>query len=442
MKKLFLLVFLSFIFIFQNISAAKIAEEGVYVFDKERKHLLEIQKNPDLIVDHVSKDGYEVYGRKGFTKNWNKIEFKFLADQQNKFEGSGYPSFEMIEAELKSLKRKYSHISQLQSIGKSVQGRNLLVMKISSQPQNDLIQPEVKFIANMHGDEITGREVMMRLIRDLLESYENGDELITNLIDQTEIFIMPSMNPDGAELRQRANAEWVDLNRDFPDFSTDDRVSSIEWRAPETRAVMRWQTQRQFALSANFHGGAEVVNYMWDTIFDEHPLLNLLKSISLDYSSRVSYLKNSSSFNDGITNGYNWYEVNGGMQDWSYFWHNDLQFTIELSNLKWPSYSEMDLFYQNNREALLNFLKTVHQGAGFYFEKSNLGGIVRIQEFSNGRFESVGTYSFKNSEFYKVLSPAKYRFEVVLNSGLTQYFDTEVEAPIRLSKPKYKLLNP
>ena len=48
-------------------------------------------------------------------------------------------------------------------------------------------------------------------------------------------------------------------------------------------------------------------------------------------------MRDSTEFPGGIVNGYDWYEVNGGMQDWSYYWHNDLQVTIELSNMKWHS---------------------------------------------------------------------------------------------------------
>ena len=98
---------------------------------------------------------------------------------------------------------------------------------------------------------------------------------------------------------------------------------------------MNWQLSRNFALSANFHGGAEVVNYPWDTIGDRHPLHDLVRQISLDYAAEIPSMRDSYEFPKGVTNGYDWYEVDGGMQDWSYYWHNDLQITVEVSEEKW-----------------------------------------------------------------------------------------------------------
>ena len=55
----------------------------------------------------------------------------------------------------------------------------------------------------MHGDEIVGRELMVLLIEELLTRYKSQDPKVTNLINNTEIFIVPSMNPDGALNRRR-----------------------------------------------------------------------------------------------------------------------------------------------------------------------------------------------------------------------------------------------
>jgi len=77
----------------------------------------------------------------------------------------------------------------------------------------------------MHGNEVVGREMLIKFISYLLEGYDSGDQRIKDLIDNTHIFIMPSMNPDGFELGQRENANGFDLNRNFPDQVRDESLS-------------------------------------------------------------------------------------------------------------------------------------------------------------------------------------------------------------------------
>jgi len=173
-------------------------------------------------------------------------------------------------------------------------------------------------------------------------------------------------------------------------------------------------------LSANFHGGAECVNYPWDTIPDQHPRYNLVYDISLDYSKAAPYIYASTYFRDGVTNGFEWYEVNGGMQDWSDHWHGDLQVTIELSMRKWPPYETIDYYYQQNRESLIQFLEKVHQGAGFYFDQPGVSGFVNIYKKIDDNYKSIGSFSFDDSEFYRVLEPGEYMLEIIAQNS-TRY---------------------
>ncbi len=341
-----------------------LAQEGYFVYDRSLQKM--IGSTPGLSIDHVSAQGFEVWGPRGLGQ-WlqrNKIRSAPLSPVNTKGAGD-YPSPEEISQELKGIAQTAPQLTRLFSIGKSVKGRDLWVMKIASKVEQDDNRPEFKFIANMHGDEIVGRELMVLLIKDLVSNY-GKDEFVTKLLDSTQIYIMPSMNPDGAAAGTRGNGNSVDLNRNFPDFSTNDNQDRPDGRAVETQAVMNWQATRKFALSANFHGGAEVVNYLWDTTGEKHPQLQWLQSLSLGYAKLAPYIFASTTFKNGITNGYDWYEVNGGMQDWSTYYRRDVQFTVELSNEKWPSYSKVDYYYKQNRSALLYLMSQTHNVAQFW----------------------------------------------------------------------------
>src|SRR5690606_23772804 len=126
--------------------------------------------------------------------------------------------------------------------------------------------------------------------------------------------------------------------------------------------------------------GAVVANYPWDSKYDVHPLNDLVIELSQGYANLNPAMRNSREFHGGITNGAQWYIVRGGMQDWSYVWHNDLQITVELSDRKWPSYSEIPSFYRDNRDSLIYFMSEIHRGAGFKFTRSGVSGTVAIKQ--------------------------------------------------------------
>lgn len=165
----------------------------------------------------------------------------------------------------------YPRITRLYSIGKSVQSRDLWVLEIATNPGKHVPGiPEFKYVANMHGNEVVGRELLLLLAKYLCENYKLNDR-ITKLINSTRIHLMPSMNPDGYEMSSegdettaigRGNAHNIDLNRNFPDQYGTNRFNLKQ--EPETLAVMNWTLSTPFVLSANLHGGALVANYPFD----------------------------------------------------------------------------------------------------------------------------------------------------------------------------------
>lgn len=140
-------------------------------------------------------------------------------------------NFTAMEQTLKIIAKNYPNITRLYSIGKSVEGRDLWVMEITKTPgKHDPNKPEVKYIANMHGNEVVGRECLLLLLKYLCENY-GSDEQATRIIDTIRLHVMPSMNPDGYEisnqqdeLKGRENSHHVDLNRNFPDQYQETKV--------------------------------------------------------------------------------------------------------------------------------------------------------------------------------------------------------------------------
>lgn len=429
-----------------NLTFATKIEESYFVYSNSPTLKNALARDPKLVMDHPSKKGFEIYGPKGLGEYLKSINVRH--EDLNKIEGTfkkiqkvSYPTFEQVVARMRSAATKYSKIMKMFSVGKTVKGRDLWVIKISDNVNADEVEPEFKYIGNMHGDEIVGRELLQKLIEDIGESYVAGDREIVKLVNESEMYIMPSMNPDGAENVVRWNGNNIDLNRNFPNpfESMNLRQPVHGWNnqrsrfgsgqgslpdsggdsplalQPETLAVMKFQEERKFSLSANFHGGAVVFNYPWDSKIERHPMNDFLIDISLEYSKLNLPMWNSTEFSQGITNGADWYIVKGGMQDWSYVVHNDLQFTIELSDVKYPNFAEIPKFYNDNKKAMIEFMNTIFQGGGFnWVAKRAQSGFVNVIDPQG---KNLGKFPWKNGEFYKILPQGKYKLNILDMQG-------------------------
>ena len=174
---------------------------------------------------------------------------------------------------LKETNKKCPDITSVSSIGQSVNGSHIYVIIFSKNPlKHEPGIPEFKYIGNMHGDEIIGRELLIQLIVYMCNNYNKVD-FVTRLIDSTRIHIIPTMNPDGYEKAMklkhffgRNNANNVDLNRNFPSVLVRNKANKADsdinsQLQSETAAIIDWSKLNPFVLSANLHSGSLVVNY-------------------------------------------------------------------------------------------------------------------------------------------------------------------------------------
>lgn len=346
----------------------------------------------------------------------------------------GYHHQEDMETFLKNTARDYSSITHLHSIGKSVKGRNLWVLVIGRFPKEHRIGiPEFKYVANMHGDESVGREMLLHLIEYLVTN-DGRDPEITKLISNTRIHIMPSMNPDGFEAVKkpdcfysngRENSNDYDLNRNFPDAFEFNNVSI----QPETRAVMEWLKTETFVLSANLHGGALVASYPFDNGVPATGTLHyrsltpdddVFQYLAHTYASKNPLMKrgdeckNKMNSPNGIINGYSWYPLKGGMQDYNYIWAQCFEITLELSCCKYPRAEKLTSFWNDNKVSLIEYMKQVHLGVkGQVFDENKNplpNVIVEVQDkkhicpYRTNRF----------GEYYLLLLPGPYMINVTV----------------------------
>lgn len=99
---------------------------------------------------------------------------------------------------LNQIEKQYSTIARVRDIGKSALGQSILAIEITSNvaQKRRLLKPMFKYIANMHGDETVGLQLLLYLAQYLTSSY-GTDERATRIVDTIDIFLMPTLNPDG-----------------------------------------------------------------------------------------------------------------------------------------------------------------------------------------------------------------------------------------------------
>ena len=317
-----------------------------------------------------------------------------------------YFSHDELTAFLQNLADQHSNICRLESAGKSSQGRDMWVMEISDNPGvHEELEPEFKYVANMHGNEIKGRMIAIAMIHHLLTNYET-DPSVAEMVNSKRLFFMPSMNPDGHEKALemikshgahyeqtkkmtygRENAQNIDLNRDFPDHFYPNRASG-DLKAIETQNIVQWSENHRFVLSLNVHGGGLVANYPLDDSADfgentrrrekrttyppsesvdndvfvhlakvyasHHPTMGEGKScrsdqIGIAEDPKAATLFGIENFTEGIVNGQVWYPVAGGMQDWNYWNTGAYEITVEIGCIKFPAEEYLEQYWLANK---------------------------------------------------------------------------------------------
>ncbi|CAL66458.1 M14 family zinc carboxypeptidase [Christiangramia forsetii] len=138
---------------------------------------------------------------------------------RNLFKEESYYSIKFSEiagryvtnSSLEIVRKRFKNNFKIHESGKSVQGKSIYSFKIGSG--------KIKILAwsQMHGNESTTTKAVF----DLLNSFKlnSEDEVISNILENCSLCIIPILNPDGAEAYTRVNAKLIDLNRDLQDLS-------------------------------------------------------------------------------------------------------------------------------------------------------------------------------------------------------------------------------
>lgn len=327
-----------------------------------------------------------------------------------------YPTYTAYVSLMQQFATNYPAICKLDTIGTTVDGRLLLVVRISDNVNTEENEPEFFYSSTMHGDETTGYVLMLHLIDYLLTNYGTVSR-VTNLVNNMEIYINPNANPDGTYAggnstvsgATRSNANGEDLNRNYPvpDGSTGDDGTYAQ--EVETQAFIAFAEERAFVVAANFHGGAELVNYPWDYTTTNHADKTWWIYVSNEYADTAQafgsagYLDDNNPGSDypGVIEGATWYYAPGSRQDYAQYFAQSREVTIEISSTKLPSASTLESYWNYNYRSLLNYMEQALYGIRGIVTDNCTGNPVKA-------LITINSHDLDSSQVYSSLPVGNY----------------------------------
>lgn len=376
-----------------------ILKRGVY-FETD---LSDIQINKlaahGIITEIVFDDVAEFYSQRALSEK----DLKITRDTNDEWEvpenweyGSmgGYYTLEEVYAELDDMAEMYPDlVSPAEAISDdnlTHNNRKQYWVKISDNPTVNEDEPEVLYTAVHHAREVISVQQTIFYMWYLLENYDT-DEEIQRIVDHTELYFVPVINPDGYAYNESTNPNgggmWrknrrnngngsygVDLNRNYGYFwGYDDEGSSpypedLTYRGPEAFSEPAIQNMRdfcndhEFLIALNYHSYSNLLLSPWGYTTAPPPDNDIL----LAYAELMTQ-ENNYTYGSGSTT---IYPTNGGSDDWMYGEQEtkDLIFsyTPEVGNANdgfWPTVSRIiPLCQQQMWQNLTAALMVSHYG--------------------------------------------------------------------------------
>ncbi len=303
-----------------------------------------------------------------------------------------YHNYAELSADTQAIAAAYPSIVQRFSLGTSYEGRQIWGLKVSDNVATDETnEPEVLFTHNQHAREHLTVEMALYLLNELTSRY-GTDTRITNAVNTREIWIVPSINPDGSEYdvatgsyrswrknrqpNSGSTAVGTDLNRNWAwqwgccggssgTFSSETYRGPSAFSAPETQRVRDFVNSRvvggvqQIKTAIDFHTYSELVLWPYG-----YTTANTAPGLGVDEEATFRTL----GVNMAGTNGYtpeqasDLYIADGTIDDWLWGQHKIWGYTFEM----YPTTSSPGFYPPDeiigrettrNREAVLRLLE-------------------------------------------------------------------------------------
>lgn len=238
----------------------------------------------------------------------------------------------------------YPSMARFQSLGKSLQGRQLgmLVLSKSTDPN----APVIYFNGAHHGNEKITTEVVMALAEFLLRN--NNKVRVDHILRSYRIALQPVVNPDGFVANSRFNAQGIDVNRDYNTPGKTDR-----FKTPESRAVRDFLKKEKVVAAAALHSGQEAIFWPWCDSPKASENDAQFRKLARAVAGKMETKRSIQSYFD--------YKTDGEFIDFAYANSGTYALTFEIAKQKNPGQTLIPSLLQRSVDGLAYFLYTADE---------------------------------------------------------------------------------
>ncbi len=423
--------------------------EGTYspdeylICDYSEKEILKIQDlglDYEILIEDVSK--YYVDRNKGLSTNPDDYKGTSEWEVPENFEfGSmgGHCTYDEVVTHINNMVNLYPNlITTKESIGQSIEGRDLWMVKISDNPNVNETEHEVLYTALHHAREPAGVMAMLFYMYYLLENYDS-DPLIQYLIENSEMYFVPVVNPDGYVYNETnepngggmwrknrrdngiSGCEGVDPNRNYsymwginntgssPDPCDETYRGDSAFSEPEIIAIRDLVESHEFKFTLNFHTYGPWLLYPWAHTSEPCPDVELYHTYSTLMTEESKYY-------------FLYYEANGDADDWMYGEQTTKEkifsFTPELGGNNDGFWCSIDRIIPIAQESMfMNLLVVLF--SGHYADINDTSPTLYEESSGDITFNLTRLGLEDGSEFYVELEPIS---DVISSVGDPIYF--------------------
>jgi hypothetical protein len=364
-----------------------------------------------------------------------------------------YPTYDAYVQIMTQFQTSFPNLAKLVVLGTSVQGRQVLALKVTNNVNVSNGKPRFLQSATVHGDEVLNYINSLHMIDTLLDRY-GLDTRLTRLLDNIEFWFVPLYNPDGTyrggnstvQSAQRANANGVDLNRNYPcpcgQTGSHALYGLYTSREPENAAVFNLWQKYIFHLSTDQHGGTETVLWPYAAISRRPCDEAWYIWAATRFVDTVHKACNNNGYftscgGDGKGNIYSeLYVCHGTSIDYSLFYNRGRPIPMETSITKLVPASSIGTYWNYQKEALIQFYELLLTGIQGTVKNSVTKAPILHAKINEAAHDFDSAFSYTDTAGFYL------RFILLGNWNLTFSAPGYVSKTVSISVTNYGLKYP